>query len=64
MKVKDIPSDKEFERLKREDPAEFDRLYKESMKTLNRATTRLSTISMIIGLVTILLFLIRVLIKK
>lgn len=64
MKVKDIPSDKEFERLRKEDPAEFDRLYKESMKTLNRATTRLSTISMIIGLVTILLFLIRVLIKK
>ena len=64
MKVKDIPKWEEFERLQKEDPEEFDRLYKESMKCLNKAMTRISVISIIISLVAISLSLIRVLIRK
>lgn len=64
MKVKDIPKWEEFERLQREDPAEYERLYRESMKCLTKASMRISIISIIISLVAILLSLMRVLIQK
>ena len=64
MKVKDIPKWEEFERLRKEDPAEYERLYRESMKCLNKAMTRISVISIIISLVAISLSLMRMLIRK
>ena len=64
MKVKDIPSDEEFKRLRREDPAEYRRLYHESLKCLHRATLRNSIAAVIIGLAAILLSLMRGLIMK
>lgn len=63
MKVRDIPKWEEFERLQRENPAEYRRLYRESMKCLNRATTRASYIAIAISTLTVLLFLMRVLLK-
>lgn len=64
MKVRDIPSEEEFERLRREDPKEYEKLYQASMECLDKASTRLSVISIIISHVSILLFLIRELITK
>lgn len=62
-KVKDIPNWNEFERLQRENPAEYRRLYRESMECLGRATRRLSHIAIAISTLTVLLFLMRVLLK-
>lgn len=64
MEVKDIPKWEEFERLQRENPAEYRRLYRESMKCLNRATTLTSYIAIIIAAISILLTLTRWLFLK
>ena len=64
MKVKDIPKWEKFERLQRENPAEYRRLYRESMKCLNRATTRASYVAITIAAISILLTLIRWLFLK
>lgn len=64
MKIKDIPKWEEFERLQRENPAEYRRLYRESMKCLNRATTRVSHAAIIISAISILLTLTRWLFLK
>lgn len=64
MKVRDIPKWEEFERLQRENPAAFERLYRESIKCLNRATTRLSYIAITISAISILLTLTRWLFLK
>ena len=64
MKVRDIPKWEEFERLQRENPAEYRRLYRESMKCLNRATIRASYIAIIVAAISILLTLTRLLFLK
>lgn len=64
MKVRDIPKWEEFERLQRENPAEYRRLYRESMECLDKSTTRLSKIAIIISAISILLSLTRWLFLK
>lgn len=59
MKIKDIPKWEEFERLQRENPAEYRRLYRESMKCLNRATTRASYAAIVLSVISIILFILR-----
>ena len=53
MKVRDIPKWKEFERLQRENPAEYRRLYRESMGCLDKATRRNSYAAIIISAISI-----------
>lgn len=64
MKVKDIPGQKEFERLLRDDPKEYRRLYRESMKCLDKATARASYAAIIIAAISILLTLTRWLLSR
>ncbi len=64
MRMRDIPKPEEFERLRRENPLEYHRLYQASMKTLDRATTRLSYVAIIISAISILLTLIRWLLTR
>ena len=60
-RVRDIPSNKELDELSRTNQAEFDRVYRESMKVLTRANARVSIIAIIIGGIAISLSLIRLL---
>ncbi len=55
IKVKNIPSWEEFERLQRENPNEYKRLYCESMKCLNKRAIRIATAAIIISTISILL---------
>lgn len=64
MKVKNIPKREEFERLQRENPAEYRRLYRESMECLDKATKRNSYAAIIISAISILLTLTRWLLLK
>lgn len=64
MKLKDIPKWEVFERLQRENPAKYRKLYLESMECLNRATTRASYAAIIIAAISILLTLTRWLFLK
>lgn len=64
MKIRDIPKWEEFERLQRENPEEYRKLYRESMKCLNRATTRTSYAAIIVAAISILLTLTRWLFLK
>lgn len=64
MKIRDIPKWEEFERLQRENPAEFDKLYRESIECLDKATTRASYAAIIISAISILLTLTRWLFLK
>lgn len=59
MKVIDIPKWEEFERLKRENPEEYKRLYRESMECLNRATTRNSYVAISLSVISIILSILR-----
>lgn len=59
MKVRDIPEWEEFERLRIENPAEYRRLYRESMECLNRAAKRLSYIAIALSVSSIILFIMR-----
>ncbi len=49
MKLRKIPSIKEFERLQIENPAEFNRLYLETMQYLDKVSTQLGVIAIIIA---------------
>lgn len=64
MKVKDIPKWEEFERLQKENPAEYRRLYRASMECLDKATKTASYIAIIISAISILLTLTRWLLTK
>jgi len=64
MKIKDIPKWEELERLQREDPEEYRRLYRESMKCLDKVTTRVSYAAIIVAAISILLTLTRWLFLK
>lgn len=59
MKVRNIPKWEEFERLKRENPEEYKRLYRESMECLNRATTRNSYVAIALSVISIILSILR-----
>lgn len=64
MKVRDIPKCEEFERLQRENPAEYRRLYRKSMECLDKATRRNNYAAIIISAISILLTLTRWLLLK